>query len=74
MLHTRKPGLSHGDAAGAGEPVEHTTVGVRKTRVGNEQRARAPSQDTITPVPESGYVPVEAGNDDVLDEPVSMLG
>src|SRR5690606_34021046 len=39
-----------------------------------EQLARAPSQETVTPVPESGHVPVEAGNDDAIDEPVSMVG
>jgi len=39
-----------------------------------EQLARAPSQDPVTPVPESGYVPVEAGNDDAIDEPATMVG
>lgn len=74
MLHTRKPGLLHGDAAGAGEPLEHATVGVRVIQVGNGQLARASSKETVTPVPEFGYVPVEARNDDAIDEPVSMAG
>ncbi|MCZ7598525.1 MAG: hypothetical protein M5U09_13490 [Gammaproteobacteria bacterium] len=74
MLHTRKTGFLHADADGAGEPVEHATLGVRMIRAGNAKLARALSQDPVTPVPASGCVPVEAGNDDAIDEPASMVG
>jgi len=70
----RKTGLLHGDAAGAGEPLVHATVGVRMIRVGDAKLARAPSQETVTPVTESAYLPVEAGNDDAIDEPARLVG